>query len=37
MVRIRAALRAGTFPAQLAELRGRAVRMSRGEASAKSA
>jgi queuine tRNA-ribosyltransferase len=37
MARIRAALRAGTFPVQLPELRQRAVRMSRGEASAKSA
>ncbi len=37
MVRIRAALRAGTFPVQLPELRQRAVRMSRGEAAAKSA
>jgi queuine tRNA-ribosyltransferase len=31
MLRIRAALRAGTFPEDMAELRRRAVRMSRGE------
>jgi queuine tRNA-ribosyltransferase len=31
MARIRAALRTGTFPVQLAELRARAVRMSGGE------
>jgi queuine tRNA-ribosyltransferase len=35
MVRIRAALRAGTFPVELVELRSRAVRMSGGEAAAK--
>ena len=32
MVRIRAALRAGTFPEDMSALRSRAVRMSRGEA-----
>jgi queuine tRNA-ribosyltransferase len=37
MARIRAALRAGTFPVDLPDLRQRAVRMSRGEADAKSA
>jgi queuine tRNA-ribosyltransferase len=37
MLRIRAALRAGTFPVELAELRSRAVRMSGGEVAAKRA
>ena len=37
MDRIRAAIRAGTFPDQLAELRSRAGRMSGGEGAAKSA
>ena len=37
MVRIRAALRAGTFPVELPELQRRAIRMSRGEGAAKSA
>jgi queuine tRNA-ribosyltransferase len=37
MVRIRAALRAGTFPVELAELRSRAVRMSGGEVAVKRA
>ena len=37
MADIRGTLRAGTFPANLSELRSRAVRMSRGEAAAKSA
>ncbi len=37
MARIRAALRAGTFPDQLPELRARAVRMSGGEVPAKRA
>jgi queuine tRNA-ribosyltransferase len=37
MARIRAALRAGTFPDQMPELRARAVRMSRGEGAAKPA
>jgi queuine tRNA-ribosyltransferase len=37
MARIRAALHAGTFPDQLAEMRLRAVRMSGGEAGAKRA
>ena len=37
MARIRAALRAGTFPVELPELRSRAVRMSGGEVAAKSA
>ena len=37
MADIRATLAAGTFPANLAEMRSRAVRMSRGEATAKSA
>jgi queuine tRNA-ribosyltransferase len=37
MARIRAALRAGTFPADMPELRTRAVRMSGGEAAAKPA
>jgi queuine tRNA-ribosyltransferase len=35
MARIRAALRSGTFPVELAELRSRAVRMSGGEVTAK--
>jgi queuine tRNA-ribosyltransferase len=37
MARIRAALRAGTFPVELAELRSRAVRMSGGEVAVKRA
>ncbi len=37
MARIRAALRSGTFPVEMAELRSRAVRMSGGEVGAKSA
>ncbi len=37
MHRIRVALRAGTFPVELAELRSRAVRMSGGEVAAKRA
>jgi queuine tRNA-ribosyltransferase len=37
MARIRAALRAGTFPDQMSELRARAVRMSGGEVAAKRA
>jgi queuine tRNA-ribosyltransferase len=37
MHRIRAALRSGTFPVELAELRSRAVRMSGGEVGAKRA
>jgi queuine/archaeosine tRNA-ribosyltransferase len=37
MDRIRSALRAGTFPVELPELRRRAVRMSGGEAAAKPA
>ena len=37
MARIRAALRAGTFPAEMPELRSRAVRMSGGEVAAKGA
>jgi queuine tRNA-ribosyltransferase len=37
MVRIRAALRSGTFPVDMPELRARAVRMSGGEAAAKRA
>jgi queuine tRNA-ribosyltransferase len=37
MGRIRASLRAGTFPAEMPELRERAVRMSRGEGAAKPA
>jgi queuine tRNA-ribosyltransferase len=37
MVRIRAALRAGTFPDQMSDLRSRAVRMSGGEVAAKRA
>jgi queuine tRNA-ribosyltransferase len=37
MARIRAALRAGTFPVEMADLRSRAVRMSGGEAAAKHA
>ncbi len=37
MARIRAALRAGTFPVEMAELRTRAVRMSGGEVAAKRA
>jgi queuine tRNA-ribosyltransferase len=37
MGRIRAALRAGTFPVEMPELRRRAVRMSRGEGAAKPA
>jgi queuine tRNA-ribosyltransferase len=37
MLRIRAALRAGTFPVEFAELRSRAVRMSGGEVAAKRA
>jgi queuine tRNA-ribosyltransferase len=37
MLRIRAALRAGTFPVEIAELRSRAVRMSGGEVAAKRA
>jgi queuine tRNA-ribosyltransferase len=37
MARIRAALRAGTFPDQVSELRARAVRMSGGEVAAKRA
>jgi queuine tRNA-ribosyltransferase len=37
MARIRAAIRAGTFPVELAELRSRAVRMSGGEVAAKRA
>jgi queuine tRNA-ribosyltransferase len=37
MARIRAALRAGTFPVQAPDLRARAVRMSGGEGAAKPA
>jgi queuine tRNA-ribosyltransferase len=37
MARVRAALRTGTFPEQMTELRQRAVRMSRGEAAVKQA
>jgi queuine tRNA-ribosyltransferase len=37
MVRIRSALRSGTFPASLPELRARASRVSRSEAAEKSA
>jgi queuine tRNA-ribosyltransferase len=37
MHRIRAALRAGTFPVELPEMRERAIRMSRGEVAAKPA
>ena len=37
MHRIRAALRAGTFPVELPEMRQRAIRMSRGEVAAKPA
>ena len=37
MARIRAALRAGTFPVETPELRSRAVRMSGGEGAAKPA
>ena len=37
MFRIRAALRAGTFPAEMEHLRRRAVRMSHGEGAATSA
>jgi len=37
MSRIRASLRAGTFPVEMSELRERAVRMSRGEGAAKPA
>jgi len=37
MNRIRAAIRAGTFPSELPELRSRAVRMSGGEGAAKPA
>jgi queuine/archaeosine tRNA-ribosyltransferase len=37
MLRIRAALRAGTFPVEIAELRSRAVRMSGGEVATKRA
>jgi queuine tRNA-ribosyltransferase len=37
MARIRAALRSGTFPVEMPELRARAVRMSGGEAAAKRA
>jgi queuine/archaeosine tRNA-ribosyltransferase len=37
MHRIRAALRTGTFPVELAELRSRAVRMSGREVAAKRA
>lgn len=37
MARIRAALRTGTFPVEMAELRSRAVRMSGGEVTAKPA
>jgi hypothetical protein len=37
MARIRAAIRAGTFPATMAELRVRAGRLSGGEGAVKSA
>ncbi len=37
MARIRAALRAGTFPVEMPDLRSRAVRMSGGEVAAKRA
>ena len=37
MARIRAALRAGTFPVETRRLRSRAVRMSGGEGAAKPA